>query len=165
MSVASAINIGKVIYNILRYDNDVRVAFNNPGANNALGTSGGDTYIASAIQPAPLKDLKSLPAFASKPRGIVYEVNSISPLNIKREFRTQTAPIYVVGFSLDVFHYVYRLCNELSTASINALEKSVNNTYNGIKISGIKFDNSRENFNEKKEFCVKEIDLTARILI
>ena len=73
------LKIGKVIFDILKNDSTLM---------SITGMS------ASKIQPAPLKE-QGNPIVA-----ITYEFDAVNPVNTKRTIRAETAPLYIVDFTL-----------------------------------------------------------------
>ena len=82
MSTAVGLDIGKVIFNVLK--------------NSALVMAVPDMH-ATKIQPAPML------AQTDPTIGVLYEISAVNPVNIKREYRNENAALYIVDFSIQAF--------------------------------------------------------------
>jgi len=144
MSATEGLKIGKVIFNILKNDTDL------------MALSGMD---ASRIQPAPLKER------ASATMAIVYEFDAINPVNIKRTARTETAPLYIVDFTLECIANKYGGSISLAELSSKALQEAENASYNSVKLNGITLESASEDYNRARKYYSKRLSFQARILL
>tara|TARA_R100001230_G_C5615847_1_gene126348 strand:+ start:174 stop:605 length:432 start_codon:yes stop_codon:yes gene_type:complete len=138
------LQIGKVIFDILKNDNTL------------MGITG---MSASKIQPIPMKEQGDFPV------GITYEIDAINPINVKRVLRAETAPIYIVDFTLECIAKDYSDSILLGLYASKALQEANNGTYNNIKLNGITIESVREDFNRARKYYSKSLSFQARILL
>lgn len=136
--------IGKVIFDILKNDNTLMAI---------TGMS------ASKIQPIPMKEQGDFPV------GITYEIDAINPINVKRALRAETAPIYIVDFTLECIAKDYSDSILLGLYASKALQEASNGTYNNVKLNGITIESVREDFNRARKYYSKSLSFQARILL
>ena len=143
MSATEGLKIGKVIFNIL--------------SNNAtISTQITD----NKIQPAPLMEQGDVSL------AVTYSINAVSPVNVKRyASRVETAPLYVVDFSLEIISKDYGDSITLADACSQALQEASNGTYNGVKISGITLESANEDYNKARRYYSKDLSFQARVLL
>ena len=144
MSNAEGLKIGKVIFDILKNDNSLM---------SITGMS------ASKIQPAPLKE-QGNPIVA-----IIYEFDSVNPVNVKRTLRAETAPLYIADFTLECIAKDYSDSILLSMYSSKALEEATNGTYASMKLNGITLTSATEDYNKARKYYSKRLSFQARILL
>jgi hypothetical protein len=143
MSATEGLKIGKVIFNILSNDSQVSSKITD-----------------SKIQPAPLMEQGDVSL------AVTYQINSVNPVNIKRYFfRSETAPLYVVDFSLEIISKDYGESITFSDACAQALQQANNGTYNGVKISGITLESANEDYNKARRYYSKDLSFQARVLL
>ena len=94
MSVTAGLLVGKAIFNILSSGSTINV----------------NGMAANKIQPMPML------AQGNPQVGVLYELSGILPINIKRSFRLQTAPVYMVDISIEVINLDYSQCTILADA-------------------------------------------------
>ncbi len=138
------LKIGKVIFDILKNDSTLM---------SITGMS------ASKIQPAPLKE-QGNPIVA-----ITYEFNAVNPVNTKRTMRAETAPLYIVDFTLECIAKDYSDSILLSMYSSKALQEAANGTYASVKLNGITLESASEDFNRARKYYSKSLSFQARILL
>lgn len=136
--------IGKVIFDILKNDSTL------------MGITG---MSASKIQPTPIKEQGSFP------NGITYEIDAISPLNVKRSSRAETAPLYIVDFTLECIAKDYSDSILLGMYSSKALQEAANGTYASVKLNGITLESASEDYNKARKYYSKRLSFQARILL
>lgn len=147
MSATEGLKIGKVIFDILKNNSVVM----------SLNMLNGDV---SLIQPSPLKEK------AETDIALMYEVDAVRPMNVKRPlFRSTTAPLYIVDFNIECITKDYGKSVLISDAVASALQEAENGTYNGVKISGITLDTATEAYNKERKYYVKSLAFQARILL
>ena len=144
MSATVGLQIGKVIFDILKNDSVL------------MGITG---MSATKVQPAPLKEQLS-PDVA-----ITYEFDAINPVNIKRSLRIETAPLFIVDFTLECIAKDYSDSILLGLYASKALQEANNGTYNNIKLNGITIESVREDFNRARKYYSKSLSFQARILL
>lgn len=144
MSATEGLKIGKVIFDILKNDADV------------IAVSG---MSAAKIQPAPLKEQSTATT------AILYEFDAINPVNIKRTDRTETAPLYIVDFSLECIAKDYSNSIILADSSARALQEADNGTYASVKLNGITLESASEDYNRARKYYSKRLSFQARILL
>ena len=144
MGLTKGLQIGKVIYDILKDDT------------NLMGIDGMSRFV---IQPAPLKEQTSTDI------AITYEIDACVPVNYKRESRIQTAPLYIVDFTLECISKDYSNSILLSAFASQALQEAPNGSYQSVKLNGITLESANEDYNKAKRFYVKRLSFQARILV
>ena len=144
MSITSGLNIGRAIFYILK---------NNALVQAVTGMS------ASVIQPAPLKEQ------ANPIAAITYEIDAVNPVNTKRIQRAETAPLYIVDFTLECISKDYSETILLADVTTRALQEATNGTYNGIKLNGMTLETASEDYNKARKYYVKRLSFQARVLI
>ena len=147
MSSTVGLQIGKAIFDILK---------NNANLNgtNLLNND------AKLIQPAPLKDVSD-PDLA-----ITYEIDSMQAINVKRNYRVQTAPLYLVDFTLECFARDYSNSILLSDAAAAALQESeTDGTFGNVKVNGFSFLSASETYNKERRYYSKQLSFSARVLL
>lgn len=144
MASTAGLKIGKAIFDILK--NDVAL----------MAISGMD---ATKIQPIPLKE-QGTPDLA-----ITYEFDAVNPVNIKRVYRVETAPLYIVDFTLECIAKDYSTSIVLADYSTRALQVASNGTYASVKINGITLQNASEDYNKARRYYSKRLSFQARILL
>ncbi len=143
MSNTAGIQIGKAIFNIL---------INNNNLLSIVGMS------ASKIQPYPMLDQND-PTI-----GCTYKINSCAPLNVKRLYRNETAPLYNVNFTIECIHRDYSQSVIMADAVSRALQE-VKGTFNTIKVNGFTIDGYQEDYNKERKYYSKLISFEARVLL
>lgn len=143
MSNAEGLKIGKVIFDILK---------DNVSLMSITGMS------ASKIQPAPLKE-QGNPIVA-----IIYEFDAVNPVNVKRTIRVETAPLYIVDFTLECIAKDYSDSILLSMYSCKALEEATG-TPGGMNLNGITLTSASEDYNKARKYYSKRLSFQARILL
>jgi len=144
MSNTSGLYIGRAIFYILK---------NNAPLQAITGMS------ASVIQPAPLKET------ANPIVAITYEIDAVNPVNTKRTIRTETAPLYIVDFTLECISKDYSNTIPLADKTTKALQESYNGTYSSVKINGITLESASEDYNKARRYYVKRLSFQARVLL
>ena len=144
MANTAGLKIGKVIFDILKNDSAL------------MAISGMD---ATKIQPIPLKE-QGTPDLA-----ITYEFDAVTPVNIKRLFRIETAPLYIVDFSLECIAKDYSTSIVIADFSTRALQVASNGTYGGVKVNGITLESASEDYNKARRYYSKRLSFQARILL
>ena len=114
---------------------------------------------AAKIQPAPLKDESKTDV------AVVYEFNAINPVNTKRVYRIDTAPLHIVDFTCDCIAKDYSTSVAIAQSVTQALEGSINDTYNSVKISGITLEGATELYNKQRRYYNKSVSFQARVLL
>ena len=143
MANTLGLQIGKVIFNILN-DNDIT---------SISGMS------VRQIQPAPLKDEDTATV------AILYQIDAVIPVNVKRIYRVETAPLYIVDFTLECIANAYNDSITLADTSARLLQEALNGTYNGIKLNGITLETASEDYNRARRYYSKRLSFQARILL
>ena len=143
MANTIGLQIGKVIFNIL---NDVDIT-------SISGMS------VRQIQPAPLKDEDTATV------AILYQIDAVIPVNVKRIYRIETAPLYIVDFTLECIANAYNDSITLADTSARLLQEALNGTYNGIKLNGITYKPTSEDYNKARRYYSKRLSFQARILL
>lgn len=143
MSNTAGIQIGKAIFNIL---------INNGNLLSIVGMN------ANKIQPYPMLDQVD-PVI-----GCTYKINSCSPVNVKRLYRIETAPLYNVNFTIECIHRDYSQSVIMADAVTRALQE-VNGTFNNIKVNGFNLDGYQEDYNKQRKYYSKLISFEARVLL
>lgn len=147
MSATVGLKIGKAIFNILK---------NNPSLNSNNLIDNQDKL----IQPAPLKDVND-PDLA-----ITYEIDSMQPINVKRNYRNITAPLYIVDFTVECFARDYSTSIILADAVAAAFqEAATNGTFNGVKVNGFSFLSASETYNTERRYYSKQLSFSGRVLL
>jgi putative alpha-1,2-mannosidase len=147
MSATEGFKIGKIIFDILK---------NNVGVQSKLGGASNITR----IQPAPLKQ-ESIADTA-----VIYEINAVNPVNIKRYlYRSETAPLFVVDFSLEIISKDYSDGILLADACAIALQEATDGTYNSVKCDGITLQSMSEDYNKARRYYSKDLSFQARVLL
>jgi len=144
MSATVGLQIGKIIFDILKNDTVL------------MGITG---MSATKVQPAPLKEQLS-PDVA-----ITYEFDAINPVNIKRSLRIETAPLFIVDFTLECIAKDYSDSILLGLYSSKALQEAEHNTYNDVKLNGITLISASEDYNKARRYYSKRLSFQARILL
>tara|TARA_A100001201_G_scaffold32268_1_gene34729 strand:- start:6878 stop:7312 length:435 start_codon:yes stop_codon:yes gene_type:complete len=144
MSATEGFKIGKAVFNILK---------NNDALMQISGMSAG------LIQPAPLKEQ------GATTLGITYEFDAVNPLNIKRVFRLETAPLYIVDFTLECIAKDYSTSILLADYATTALQESSNGSYGDVKVNGITLESANEDYNKARKYYSKRLSFQARILL
>ena len=144
MAEIEGLKIGKAIFLILK---------NNTNLLNIAGMN------VSQIQPAPLKN-QGDPSLA-----VTYEIDSVTPLNIKRTVRTDTAPVYIVDFTCECIAKTYFNTNNLAVRVSQALEEAVSGNYNGLKLNGITLQSANEDYNKARKYYINSLSFQARVLV
>lgn len=144
MSATEGLKIGKVIFDILKNDTTL------------MGISG---MSANKIQPMPLKEQVSTDI------AITYEFDAVNPVNIKRTLRVQTAPLYIVDFSLECIATDYSTSILLGNYAAVALQEAESGTYGSVKVDGITLESASENYNKARKYYSKSLSFQARILL
>ena len=80
MSSTVGLQIGKLIFNILKNNSSILAI---------------DGMYVDKIQPAPLRNENTAKV------AILYEIDAVIPVNVKRAYRVETAPLYIVDFTLE----------------------------------------------------------------
>ena len=147
MSATEGLKVGKAVFDILKNDASVMAA-------NLLNS---DTTL---IQPVPLSN-KINPDIA-----IAYQVDSVNPINVKRLYRSATAPLYIVDFSCACLSRNYGDSVKLADTVTAALQSAeTDGTYGGIKVNGITLLSATEDYNEKRRYYIKDLSFQARVLL
>jgi len=144
MAATEGLKIGKVIFDILK--------------NNALILAI-DGMAVQLIQPAPLKE-QSTPKVA-----ITYQIDAVNPVNVKRKFRAETAPLYIVDFTLECIAKDYSQSIILADYAAQALQEKSNGTYSSVKLNGITLESASEDYNKARRYYSKRLSFQARILL
>ena len=144
MAATEGLKIGKVIFDILKNDSTL------------MAISG---MSAQAIQPIPLKE-QGTPDLA-----ITYEFDAVNPVNIKRIFRVETAPLYIVDFTLECIAKDYGNSILLADTAAQALQNATNGTYASVKLNGITLESASEDYNKARRYYSKRLSFQARILL
>ena len=144
MANTVGLQVGKVIFDILKNSSLI------------MGIDGMDV---SKIQPAPLKEQDNAT------QAILYQFDAVVPVNVKRLYRIQTAPLYVVDFSLECIAKDYRDSIILSDAAAKVLQEAEHNTYNDVKLNGITLESASEDYNRARKYYSKSLSFQARILL
>ena len=144
MAATEGLKIGKVIFDILK--------------NNALILSI-DGMAVQLIQPAPLKE-QSTPEVA-----ITYQFDAVNPVNTKRIARVETAPLYIVDFTLECIAKDYSQSILLSDTAARVLQEATHGTYGGVELNGITLESANEDYNKARRYYSKRLSLQARILL
>lgn len=138
------LKIGRVIFDILKNDTTL------------MSISG---MSENSIQPVPLKE-QGTPDVA-----ITYEFDAVNPVNTKRTLRAETAPLYIVDFTLECIAKDYSDSILLSMYSSKALQEASNGTYSSVKINGITLESASEDYNKARRYYSKRLSFQARILL
>ena len=144
MAATDGLKIGKVIFNLLK--------------NSSLVTSVSG-MATELIQPAPLKE-QGTPDVA-----ITYQFDAVNPVNIKREFRGETAPLYIVDFTLECISKDYSQSVILADAAAQTLQSANNGTYENVTLNGITLESANEDYNKARRYYSKRLSFQARILL
>ena len=144
MSATEGLKIGKAVFYIL--SNDATLL-------NITGMS------ANKIQPAPLKEQSGSNV------AVVYEFDAVNAVNQKREYRVQTAPLYIVDFTCECIAKDYGTSIALADAVGQALQQATSNTYNSVKVDGINLTNASEGYNKAQRYYSKSLSFQARVLL
>jgi len=147
VSSTVGLKIGKAIFDILK---------NNANLNgtNLLNND------AKLIQPAPLKDVSD-PDLA-----ITYEIDSMQAINVKRVYRSLTAPLYLVDFTLECFARDYSNSILLSDAAAAAFQEAeTDGTFGSVKVNGFNFLSASETYNKERRYYSKQLSFSARVLL
>lgn len=144
MSTTSGLYIGRAIFYILKNDSPVQAR---PGMS------------ASVIQPAPLKET------ANPTAAITYQIDAINPINTKRTLRAESAPLYIVDFTLECIQKDYSEIIALADVTTRALQEATNGTYNGVKLNGITLESASEDYNRVRRYYSKRLSFQARVLL
>lgn len=144
MAATEGLKIGKVIFDILKNDSTL------------MAISGMD---ATKIQPIPLKE-QGTPDLA-----ITYEFDAVNPVNIKRKLRAETAPLYIVDFTLECIAKDYGDSILLADTAAQALQNATNGTYASVKLNGITLESANEDYNKARRYYSKRLSFQARILL
>lgn len=140
----AGLKVGRVIFDILKNDTAVL---------NVTGMSAGK------IQPAPLREQGNASI------GIVYETSAVNVVNVKRQLRAETAPLYIVDFTLECFSTDYSTSVILADVAAGALEQQVPSTHDNVKCDGITLEGFSEDYNKERRYYSKRLSFQARILI
>jgi len=144
MSSATAIEFGKVIYNVLKDSSDITSI---PG------------MTSTKIQPAPMK------AQTDPTIGILYEISAVNPMHAKREVRTENTPLFIVDISLQAFSTDYGTSVLLAKTIVEVLNDLEPGIYQGINVDGISLQTITEGYNKAQRYYNKSISLQARVLL
>jgi len=144
MGATMGLRIGKVIFDILKNDSTL------------MAISGMN---ANRIQPAPLREQGNTAV------AITYEFDAVNPVNIKREFRIETAPLYIVDFSLECIAKDYSQSIILADTAAQALQQAAHGTYGGVELNGITLESANEDYNKARRYYSKRLSFQARILL
>ena len=144
MSATEGLKIGKAVFYILSNDSPLL---------NITGMS------AAKIQPAPLKEQSGSNV------AVVYEFDAVNAVNQKREYRLQTAPLYIVDFTCECIALDYGTSITLANEVGRALQEAASGTYNSVKVDGINLTNAREDYNKQRRYYSKSLSFQARVLI
>ena len=144
MAATEGLKIGKVIFDILKNDSTL------------MSISEMD---ATKIQPIPLKE-QGTPDLA-----ITYEFDAVNPVNIKRILRAETAPLYIVDFTLECIAKDYGNSILLADTAAQALQNATNGTYSSVKLNGITLESASEDYNKARRYYSKRLSFQARILL
>ena len=148
MSATEGLKIGVAIFDILKNNSQL------------LAVSG---MTSSQIQPAPLKEKANAIA------AVLYELDAVNPVNIKRILRAETAPLYIVDFTLECIHKNYRDSVFLADNAAQALQKAANGRHpdniGGILINGITLESASEDYNLARKYYSKRLSFQARVLL
>ncbi len=140
----AGVKIGRVIFDILK---------NNVALLSITGMSAGK------IQPAPLREQGNASI------GIVYETSAVNVVNVKRELRPQTAPLYIVDFTLECFSTDYSVSILLADYASQALEHSAYGTHDSVRVNGITLESFSEDYNKARRYYSKRLSFQARVLL
>mgnify|MGYP003649460409 CR=1 FL=1 len=143
MSAATAVEFGKVIFNVLKDSSSITSI---PGMS------------AVKIQPAPMK------AQTNPSIGILYEISAINPVHAKRELRTESTPLFIVDFSIQAFSTDYSTSITLAKTIVEELHDLASGTYESIKIDGVELKSLNEDYNKAQRYYNKSISFQARVL-
>ena len=144
MAATEGLKIGKVIFDILKNDSTLLAI---------------DGMAVQLIQPAPLKE-QSTPDVA-----ITYQFDAVNPVNIKRQFRVETAPLYIVDFTLECIAKDYGNSILIADTAAKALQEAQNSTYSDVKLNGITLESANEDYNKARRYYSKRLSFQARILL
>jgi hypothetical protein len=144
MSATEGLKIGKAVFNILS---------NNSNLLSVTGMS------AAKIQPAPMKEQGNADV------GVLYEFDAVNPVNRKREFRLETAPLYIVDFTCECIARDYSTSVILADAVGTALQVAASGTYNSVKVDGITLTSANELYNKERRYYSKSLSFQARVLL
>jgi len=144
MSATQGLKIGKVIFDILKNDSSILAI---------------DGMAVQLIQPAPLKE-QSTPDVA-----ITYQFDAVNPVNTKRIVRAETAPLYIVDFSLECIAKDYSQSVILADTAARVLQEAQNGTYGGVELNGITLESASEDYNKARRYYSKRLSFQARILL
>lgn len=142
MSATTGLKVGKAIFNILTNGSTMNL----------------DGMAANKIQPMPML------AQGNPQVGVLYEISGILPINIKRLYRVQTAPVYMVDISIEVIHLDYSQCTILADAVCQDLQ-GASGTFNTIKVNGFNLDGMQEGYNKERKYYSKLLSFQARVLL
>lgn len=144
MAATEGLKIGKVIFDILKNDTSLMAITD---------------MDATKIQPAPLKE-QGNPTLA-----ITYEFDAVNPVNTKRLFRTETAPLYIVDFTLECIAKDYGNSILIADTAAQALQTAAHGTYASVKLNGITLESATEDYNKARRYYSKRLSFQARILL
>jgi len=144
MSATVGLQIGKAIFDILK------------NSNNVTSVSGMST---SVIQPAPL--LRN----ANTDAAVIYEISSVNPVNVKRQFRVETAPLYNVSITIECLHKVYHDSIILADNVSQALQTADASPYNNVKVDGFNLTSMQESYDKARRYYSKLLTFDARVLL
>ena len=144
MAATEGLKIGKVIFDILKNNSSILAI---------------DGMAVQLIQPAPLKE-QSTPDVA-----ITYQFDAVNPVNIKRQFRVETAPLYIVDFTLECIAKDYGNSILIADTAAKALQEAQNSTYSDVKLNGITLESANEDYNKARRYYSKRLSFQARILL
>lgn len=144
MAATEGLKIGKVIFDILKNDTPLMAVTD---------------MDATKIQPAPLKE-QGNPSVA-----ITYEFDAVNPVNTKRLFRTETAHLYIVDFTLECIAKDYGNSILIADTAAQALQEALHGTYADVKLNGITLESATEDYNKARRYYSKRLSFQARILL
>jgi len=143
MALSVGLSMGKAIFDILK-NNYALLQINGMSVNK--------------IQPAPL--LKQ----TNPEVCVIYEIDSVNPVYTKRNRTLNSAPLYVVDFSIYCVNRIYFQNVGLAQAVSDALDTAANGTYNSLKIDGISLQSSSEDYNKERKYYLNTLSFQARVL-
>lgn len=143
MALSVGISMGKAIFDILK---------NNYALLQIIGMN------VTKIQPAPLLKQNNPDVC------VIYEIDSVNPVYTKRNRTLNSAPLYVVDFSIYCVNRIYFQNVGLAQAVSDALDTAANGTYNSLKIDGISLQSSSEDYNKERKYYLNTLSFQARVL-
>ena len=142
MSVTAGVVLGKAIFNIL-------------SNGNTMGVTG---MTANKVQPMPMLD-QGNPSI-----GVLYEINNVLAVNVKRLYRVTTAPLYNCDVTIECISTDYSTCTTLAEIVGQDLQ-SASGTFNNVKVNGFTLDGMQEGYNKERRYYSKLMSFSVRVLL